>query len=451
MPSTPAHGAEMRRLLLTAALLAGLGSPARADDLFGRDSLSGDWGGKRADWQAAGLFLGGDEIFDAFANPSGGASQGGAFNGRFELFVTADLGTLAGWNGTLLHANAYLIHGRGLSADRIGNLLTVDNIAATPATRLFTAWLQQSFRDDTVSLRFGQLAADDEFFVSPQAALFVNAAFGWPSILGVNLPSGGPAYPLATPGVRLRAALQPDLTVSLGVFNGDPAPAGGGDPQRRNGDGLSFRTDGDAFLIGEVAYAANLMLGDETLPGTYKLGTWFHSGGFADRRHDASGLSLADPAAGSAARRAGNDGAYLIADQLLWRTSATSDHGLGMFFRLGAAPGDRNLIAWHIDTGLTWAGLLPGRDSDTLGLGFSYERVGGGENGLARDAAALSGRAVPAPDFESALELSYQMQLAPWWILQPDLQWLFHPGARLYGNAARPDAAVLGLRTAVNL
>jgi len=77
--------------------------------------------------------------------------------------------------------------------------------------------------------------------------------------------------------------------------------------------------------------------------------------------------------------------------------------------------------------------------------------VGHGEHGLARDAAALSGHTTPMPDFESALELSYQMQVAPWWILQPDIQWIFHPGARLYGTAAPADAAILGLRAAINL
>ena len=65
--------------------------------------------------------------------------------------------------------------------------------------------------------------------------------------------------------------------------------------------------------------------------------------------------------------------------------------------------------------------------------------------------AALAGHAVPMPDCESALELSYQMQVAPWWILQPDIQWIFHPGARLYGAPTLADAAVLGLRTAINL
>ena len=68
---------------------------------------------------------------------------------------------------------------------------------------------------------------------------------------------------------------------------------------------------------------------------------------------------------------------------------------------------------------------------------------------------ALNGLPVETPDYESVIELSYQAQLAPWWIVQPDAQWVLHPGARLLDPSAplakNPDALVLGLRTAINL
>ena len=51
-------------------------------------------------------------------------------------------------------------------------------------------------------------------------------------------------------------------------------------------------------------------------------------------------------------------------------------------------------------------------------------------------------------DFESVVELSYQAQIAPWWVMQPDLQLVLHPGARL--TAPTGDALVMGLRTAIS-
>ncbi|HEY4274943.1 MAG TPA: carbohydrate porin [Rhizomicrobium sp.] len=437
-------------------LILGIAQPrasAEDDDLFHRDTLTGDWFGLRKDLADSGIQLGGDEILDALANPSGGRKQGAAFEGRLELFTNVDLG-VAGWHGALFHANAYLIHGNGLSYDDVGNLLTIGNIGATPGTRLFSAWVQQSFLNDALSIRAGQIAADDEFFVSQYAGLFINSTFGWPSILGINLPSGGPAYPLATPGVRARYALSPALIVSTALFNGDPAPQGAGNPQQRNAAGTDFRLDGGAFWIGELAYSTSIAMNHDSLPGTYKLGGWYHDGTFADQRFDTSGRSLADPASsGLPAMHRGDYGGYLIADQLLWRADGNSEKGLGLFLRAGAGPADRNLIAFHLDGGLTYAGLLPGRSNDVLGIGMSYEQVSAAERALAGDMRNYS--AVPQlPDFESVLELSYQAVLAPWLVVQPDAQLILHPGARLPDPAhlASPaNALVLGVRTAASL
>jgi porin len=439
-------------LLLLLIWAAPLGAEeASSGDLLEQETLSGSWGGLRPELADAGVILGGDEILDALGDVGGGRKQGAAFAGRFELFANIDLAEAAGWQGAILHANAYQIHGKGLSTDDIGNILTVSNIGATPSTRLFALWLQQSLFDERVSVRLGQIAADDEFFVSQYAGLFINATFGWPAILGINLPSGGPAYPLATPGIRLKVALSPALVASAGLFNGDPAPKGPGDPQARDPSGTDFRTDGGLFWIGELAYAATPAIGGEAVPGSYKLGGWYHNDAFADQRFDAHGLSLANPASnGVPLSHHGDFGVYAIMDQLLLRTSGTSDKGLGVFLRAGASPGNRNLIQFHADTGLSFAGL--GRGNDVAGFGVSYEGVSDARRALSRDAALFSGQAVPPADFESALEFSYQAQIAPWWIAQPDMQLVLHPGARLSGTQrnAPGNALVLGLRTAVS-
>ena len=51
------------------------------------------------------------------------------------------------------------------------------------------------------------------------------------------------------------------------------------------------------------------------------------------------------------------------------------------------------------------------------------------------------------------LELTYHIQMAPWWTLQPDFQYVFDPGANIL-NPLNPtqtikDAAVFGLRTTI--
>lgn len=117
-------------------------------------------------------------------------------------------------------------------------------------------WLQQEFLDRQASLRVGQIALDDEFYVSQYSANFVNSTFGCPDILSTDLPSGGPCYPFAVPGARLRTAPTTDLTFSATVFNGNPAPPGPGDPQLRNSSGTNVLIGEGGFMtMAELAYA----------------------------------------------------------------------------------------------------------------------------------------------------------------------------------------------------
>jgi porin len=270
------------------------------------------------------------------------------------------------------------------------------------------------------------------------------------------LPSGGLAYPLATPGIRLKTALSSDLTLATAIFNGDPAPAGTGDAQSRDSNGTTFRLDGGYFAIAEADYNYDLKLFSNSLPGTAKLGGWYNSGRFADERFDAQGLSLANPVSSAApALHDGNFGAYLIVDQLLSRTTGTSDQGWSAFFRVGEAPADRNLIAFHADAGTSYTGLIPGRDNDVIGLAVSYEEISGARRGLARDVRHFTDSNLALPDFESAVEVTYQTQITPWLIAQPDLQWVVHPGAHLttVSVPAKADftrnALVGGIRLAI--
>jgi porin len=437
---------DMRRWGALVLLL--IAAPAQAqvlnyDEIFKSPNLTGDWGGERPKLEDQGIQLGGDEIFETLGNLDGGQRQGAIGEGRLELFANIDMAKAFGLTGLIFHANAYQIHGEGLTGHDLGNLITVSNIEAPPSTRLFDLWVQQSLFNDTVSLRIGQIAADDEFFVSQYAPLFISSTFGWPAIMGINLPSGGPAYPVARPGARVRVAVSSDLSLQAALFSGD---------REIDPTGFDFETNGDLFAISELAYTTKLF----DLPATVKLGGWIHTGKFADQRFDAGHISLADPgSSGIAAEHRGDYGGYFILDQLLWRKDGASDTGLGGFIRLGGNPSDRNLIELHMDGGLTYAGPF-GRDNDTVGIGLSYEQVSAGQRDLASDFSNLNSFVPPEPDFESVLEFSYQAQVASWWIVQPDLQWVIHPGGRVL-NLSNPRASlgegavVLGLRTAVSL
>ena len=448
MPRAPSSVAA----LTVAALIAAFCGHAAAQDVLAQETLTGDWGGWRPRLERLGLQFGAASIDEVFGNPLGGIRQGATYEGRLELFLNADLERLLGWSGAIFHANAYQIHGRGLSGD-IGNLLLVSNIEADCSTRLFDLWLEQEFLDGKLSVRAGRLDADDEFVTSQYAASFVNSTFGWPAILAENLPSGGPAYPLATPGVRLRGAPTAELSLSAGVFNGNPGGPGTGDPQYRNASGTSFRLSGDAFVIAEAAYAINQDPDANGRPRTLKLGAWYHAGRFADQHLDTSGLSLANPASsGVPAMHRGDQGVYLVLDQQFSRGAPGA--GLGGFVRVAANPSNRNLVSLYADGGASYKGLLPGRGDDVIGLAGGYARISSAARSLDHDRQSFTGRAIPVRDSELILEVTYQWKMAHWWVLQPDVQYIVHPGGHIAdpgvptGTRAIPDALVLGVRSA---
>src|ERR1700722_14517340 len=151
---------EMR--WLRALLLVLIASPASAqvlnyDEIFKSPNLTGDWGGARSKLEDQGIQLGGDEILETLDNTNGGTRQGAVVEGRLELFANVDMAKAFGLSGLIFHANAYQIHGEGLTSHDLNNLITVSNIESPPSTRLFDLWLQQSLFDDTVSLRVGQI------------------------------------------------------------------------------------------------------------------------------------------------------------------------------------------------------------------------------------------------------------------------------------------------------
>jgi porin len=185
--------------------------------------------------------------------------------------------------------------------------------------------------------------------------------------------------------------------------------------------------------------------------GTYKIGAWFHSGRFADQRFDTAGQSLASPLSSGVARMLNNNySLYAALDQPLWQESEGAG-GLNAFLRVLGAPGDRNLVDFYFDTGLTYKGPF-GREDDTIGIGFAYTRIGGAARSLDADTTATT-PAYPVRSRETLLEVSYQFQVTRWWQLQPDFQYIFNPG----GGIPNPNAparrigyaAVLGLRTTI--
>lgn len=441
-------------VLLLAALLHSAGglpaqeNPSPAADRFGFQELmegdyaTGSWAGLRDPLERRGLDFFANYTAEVWGNVAGGQRRGWVYTGLLDFGATLDLEKLVGWHGATLQNSWLWLSGQGPSSALVGDgLFAVSSIEGVATFRMFELWLQQSLFEEILSLRAGQLSADQEFAISEYAQLFCNSAFGWPPFLSASLPNGGPAYPLPAPGLRLELKPANWLTIRSAVFQGNP----GTEEENRHGFEYDFSGDNGALFLNELVLRWEGIAAYH-LPGNFKAGAWFHTANFPD----SAGVGTTFP---------GNNGFYFILDQRLWQhamevaqsdAAASVDEspillpgqvatGIGAFFRLGFQPPDRNELSFYFDGGVTWQGLIPGREDDTAGVSLACGQLSQGA------IQGLLSENQPAPGVELAIEATYQVQLNEWFVIQPTLQTVIQPG----GSSQLANALLLGLRTTV--
>lgn len=428
-------------------------TPIAQAGLWERDTLTGDWNGLRKSLQDAGITLGLQEQSEVWGNLTGGLRRGAVYDGLTTASVTLDLERLIGWSGATFFVDAYQIHGHGPSANLVGNLQIVSNIEATPDTKLYQLWLEQKLFDGRLTIRLGQEGANDQMMITKYGALFLNSSFGFPGLPAADLPSGGPNYPMATPFVRVEFQATENVTLVGAVFNGDPAPPGNGDPQLRDRGGTAFRLNDHALAFGELWYSINQGDNDAGLPGTYKLGSWYYSGHFADQLYATNGLTLPNPQSTGIPRGHSTGFAvYGIVDQMVWKKPGSKDQGIGVFLQVMGAPSAFNLSNVFVEGGMNWKGPFDGRDDDIIGLGVSYLGISPATRQFGRDVIFYSGLGSPYYSNETVIEATYLYQVAPWGTLQPDIQYIINPGAGIPSSFSRKplkNDLIVGVRATV--
>jgi porin len=405
-------------------------------------------------FQKYGIKFAATYIGESLGNLSGGLKRGAIYEGRLNLAVDVDLQKLAGGDQLTFHANIFQIHGGGLSRGSLQNLFVVSGIEALPSTRLYEAYFEKQWGNKRVSVKAGQLAADSEFFNTKYTDVLTNASMGWPAITSTNLPSGGPSPPLAAVGTRVLINVTEQLSLLGGIFDGNQAGPGPEDPQLRDRYGVNFRVNDPPLLLAQVQYAWNNKKGDPNLTGQIKVGGWRHFGDFPDQRYASNGVSLASPtSSGESFQLSGDIGGWGVFEQQLYRVPNSDDRGIGIFGRISGAPADRNLIDLYADAGVEFIGLSDKRPDDKLGIAAGYAHISKRAQQLDGDYRTFVTPTRSQRSYEGLVTAVYQYQVRDGWTVQPNFQYIIHPG----GGATLPsgpfpgrslkNATVLGLRT----
>ncbi len=380
--------------------------------MWQRGRLIGDWGGARGELEKTGILIEPSLIVDWSKNVRGGAdTQGDAFRHIFLLHATLDLPTLMGWESGTIFVDFHNQNGQN-GSDEVGDIQFVNNWDADGLTQIGEFWFEYELSEGDIRLKIGKVDANNEFAYTEFGWEFVHGSASYPATNYVM-----PTYPDPAMSVNVFFYPDGDTSIGFGLYDGSLQE---GVRTGSRGPHTFFSTPADLFLIAELERRWSL----SGLPGRLAVGGWYHRGDFD--RFD-GGVD------------AETGGFHLVLDQMLWREQPAQeesgdgdfyDQGIGFFFQYDLADADVICTDQHIGVGVTWRGMLPGRDDDLVGMGVSWVHF------------SHDGNAGFTDGSETAVEVFYKATLTPAIRVQPYVQHIANPG-----GFGLEDAVNLGVRS----
>jgi porin len=392
---------------------------------FDPDQYATDnWFGLRKTLYDYGIQLSASYVTEPAGNPIGGLKQSFTYLHNFGFGIQLDLDKIFSIPGATFLVTISQRSGSGLTQEAIGNAISVQQIFGGGQTsRLVqTRWDQRLF-DDRLEFSIGRLSTTSDFLTSSFYCQFVtNGICGQPPAPFFNMPNGITAYPAGYWAGLTQVRPTQDTYVKFGIYDGDPTH---GDD--RHGLNFGFGNNG-LLLMSEIGYKTKSgLLG---MPCRYSLAGYVHTGDFRDVVQDKDGDNIF--ITGRKGRvRSGQNGFYLIFEQMLLRNPARPDTGLNGFVTFVVSPDeDKSTMPYFVNGGLVYEGLIPWRPNDKTDLGF-YTAIFSDTLRQAQHAAGLTGQTS-----ETDIELNHQIQVTPYFYLRPNIQYVIKPnGVNTIRNA----------------
>jgi porin len=247
-------------------------------------------------------------------------------------------------------------------------------------------------------------------------------------------------WPVSQWGTRVKWAPTGETSLQLGVYQVDSRYIDDGYASHH---GLvpdnPFGTTGALIPI-EFAWSPK----PAGLPGSYKVGAWYDSSNAADAYLDTHRQPIA-LTGGAPLQRDSRSGVYVNFSQRIIGTA--TGRGATVFFN--ATQSDRSTATSmdrQVSLGLLYTGPFDRRPSDAIGIAIGSSHVNDRIADGLRIANALDRGDRPLPGSETVGELFYAWAPRPYFHLQPNLQFIRHPG----GIGSNASVLVIGLRTSVD-
>lgn len=343
---------------------------------------------------------------DLLHNAHGGLNRGADVLGMADLLLSSEAPLGPELRGTTAHLHLQYTHGGGFSAERVGDLQTVSNIDAPTGARIMEAWIEQSFGEQA-TLKAGLYDLNSEFDAIDSGGLFMGSSHGIGPDFSQSGGNGPSIFPTTSLALRGQWRSQSGIgwrSAVLDAVPGDPGDAGR--TTVRLGDGVLYVLE------------ANM----ERPARRAGLGVWRYS-------RPIPVLTAED----ATTRTDYEHGMYAFVEGPL---PMGSGNGVRAFARIGLANATVEQVGLYAGAGLVLNRVLFPQLENSLGIAIASAR-----NGRAyRNLQASVGE--PATSRETTVELTWQVKVNEWLVVQPDIQYVINPGT----SAGVADALVPGVR-----
>lgn len=318
---------------------------------------------------------------DSMTNVASGLQSGPASSALFQWGGTLNTGAAHWWPGGRIEFSVEGVRSAGHLPARTGAIQLPSNEWAPNFLRVYQLTYAQNL--GPAELRAGVMDLNQYFEASDVAGLLHNGTFGMAPNFSANF--NVPSFPNPGLGLMGNWRFSPEWQARTGVWQGNPP-------------GLAGALHDGALVIGEAERDWPGAAADDEPRADLKFGVWHYRQG--DR-------SLGPTISGG----------YLVGE-MRWKAG---ERQWGAFVMAGTTPARVNLVTEFLGGGVLVTGLLPGRSQDQFSLGFGRVNL-------------------RAPHPEIVAEAVYSWQLTSAVSVQPDVQWLGHPGG------TNSNALVAGVR-----
>jgi len=239
-----------------------------------------------------------------------------------------------------------------------------------------------------------------EFVSSDVASLFLNSSFGVQSVISDNITA--PIFPLTSPGITLSWRISKKTKLKTALYKGNQVDFSA------NPYNVKWNLNHIKSLLwvteGQYRWTRN-----QEKNNTLKAGVFFHE-------HSPEN-NVVNSETGNILNY--DFGLYMVGDHQVYLNGI---HRLNIFYQLGASP--RNDNFGYLGAGCTFTGLFSKSGEDVLGFAVA--------DGMLTKARGRD---------ETTFELTYKVQVSNQIYIQPEMQYVLHPG----GTDVQLKNALVGL------